>query len=64
MSVESAKEYITRMRNDEPFRRQVNDCTDEAANWEFVKASGYDFTIPEFNQAKDEIYKEYGITPL
>jgi predicted ribosomally synthesized peptide with nif11-like leader len=64
MSVESAKEYITRMREDETFRKVINDCTDEQANWEFLKATGYEFTLQEFKLAQEQIYNEYGITPL
>jgi predicted ribosomally synthesized peptide with nif11-like leader len=65
MSVESAVAYIKRMREDEDFRRVLNDNSeDEAANWAFVKASGYDFTMSEFKHAQDEIYKEYDITPM
>lgn len=64
MSVTSAKEYITRMREDAEFRRTVNDCVDEQANWAFLKACGYEFSLQEFKLAQDEIYKEYGITPL
>lgn len=65
MSVESAIAYIKRMREDETFRRTLNDNSeDEAANWAFVKASGYDFSITEFKQAQDTVYKEFGITPM
>jgi predicted ribosomally synthesized peptide with nif11-like leader len=64
MSIQSAKDYIGRMRADETFRRQVNDCTDEAANWAFLKENGFEFTLPDFKRAQDEIYKEHGITPL
>lgn len=64
MSVKSAKEYITRMRQDADFRATVNERADEQANWEFLRANGYDFTLQEFKLAQDEIYKEYGITPL
>ena len=64
MSVQSAKDYISRMRADETFRRQINDCTDEAANWAFLKENGFAFTLSEFKQAQDEIYQERGITPL
>lgn len=64
MSVESAKSYITRMREDEAFRRAVNDCTDETANWAFLKENGFDFTVMEFKKATEEIYEERGITPL
>jgi len=64
MSVESAKAYITRMREDDAFRRTVNDCIDEAANWAFLKENGYAFTVTEFKQATEEIYAERGIVPL
>ena len=64
MSVQSAKDYITRMRNDEPFRRMINDCEDDTINWAVIKEHGYDFTIPEFKEAADLIYKEHGIDPM
>lgn len=64
MSVESAKKYIDRMRGDDGFRRRVNDCSDERANWEFLSANGYEFTLQEFKQAQEQTYREYGITPL
>jgi predicted ribosomally synthesized peptide with nif11-like leader len=65
MSVESAKTYIERMRLDEPFRHAVNALSeDEAASWLFLKENGYEFSMTEFQQARDLIYAEYNITPL
>jgi predicted ribosomally synthesized peptide with nif11-like leader len=65
MSVESAVAYIKRMREDEEFRQKLNaNSEDEAANWKLVEDAGYDFTMSEFKQAQDVIYKENGITPL
>lgn len=65
MSVESAVSYIQRMRSDEVFKRAVNDLADdEAASWIYIKENGYEFTMEEFRAAQDEIYKEYGITPM
>ena len=65
MSVESAIAYITRMREDKDFHRQINEASeDEAAAWALIHAHGYDFTPEEFNEARDRIYKEFGITPL
>lgn len=65
MSVESAKTYIERMRADESFRQAVNAVSDdEEASWQFIKDSGYDFSMSEFQKARDLIYAEYGITPL
>jgi predicted ribosomally synthesized peptide with nif11-like leader len=64
MSVESAVAYIKRMREDNEFRRVLNENSeDEAANWAFVKANGYDFTMADFKAAQDEVYKEYGVDP-
>lgn len=64
MSVQSAKDYIKRMREDEAFRRTLNDCEDEDANWAFLKENGYDFSMTEFRHAQEEIYREYGISPM
>ena len=65
MSVESAIAYITRMREDKEFHRAINEQSeDEAASWALIRANGYDFTMEEFMEAKDQIYKEFGITPL
>ena len=72
MSVESAIAYITRMREDKEFHRQINEASedeaagseDEAASWALIRAQGYDFTTEEFIEARDQIYKEFGITPL
>ena len=64
MSMESAKAYIERMRADEDFRQAVNALSeDEEQSWAFVKAQGYDFTMPEFKEAQDVIYKEFGVDP-
>lgn len=64
MSVEFAVAYIKRMREDDAFRRVLNDNSeDEAANWAFVKKNGYEFSMSEFKEAQDVIYKEYGVDP-
>jgi predicted ribosomally synthesized peptide with nif11-like leader len=65
MSVESAKIYIERMRADDAFRCAVNAVSDdESASWQFLKENGYEFSVTEFQKARDLIYEEYGITPL
>jgi predicted ribosomally synthesized peptide with nif11-like leader len=64
MSVESAVAYIRRMREDAQFRKHLNENSEnEAANWAYVKEQGYDFSLSEFKQAQDVIYKEYGVDP-
>jgi len=65
MSLESAVAYITRMRDDKEFHQSVNALSeDEDASWAFVKECGYEFTMSEFKEAQDVIYKERGITPM
>jgi|AGTN01.1.fsa_nt_gi bacteriocin propeptide, TIGR03798 family len=65
MTVESAVAYIKRMRSDEAFRKTMNDASeDEAASWALIQANGFAFTMQEFKQAQEEVYKEYGITPM
>ncbi|MDQ0505130.1 Nif11-like leader peptide family natural product precursor [Xanthobacter agilis] len=65
MSVESAVAYIRRMRSDDDFRRKMNEVSeDDDASWTEIRSAGFDFTMKEFKLAQDEIYKEYGITPM
>ena len=65
MSVESALAHIRRMRSDETYRSELNALSeDEEACWAKARDEGYEFTMAEFKQARDMIYKEHGITPL
>ncbi len=64
MSVESALAYIKRMRSDEAFRQAVNAFDGSDASWDYLKENGFEFTVNEFKQAQEDIYKEYGITPM
>jgi predicted ribosomally synthesized peptide with nif11-like leader len=64
MSVESAVAYIRRMREDQDFRKHLNEISeDEVACQAYVQAEGFEFTIPEFKSAQNVIYDEYGIDP-
>ena len=64
MSVESAVAYIRRMREDQEFRLRLNENSeDEDANWAYIRSQGFDFTMLEFKQAQDVIYKEFGVDP-
>jgi predicted ribosomally synthesized peptide with nif11-like leader len=65
MSVESAIAYITRMREDNEFHHLINaKSDDEEAAWALIREQGYDFTLEEFQKARDAIYEEFGISPL
>lgn len=64
MSVESAIEYIKRMRNDDAFRQTINGFDGDEGAWAHLKEQGYEFTMEEFKHAQDAIYQEYGVTPM
>lgn len=58
MSIEDAKAYMLRMRTDPDFKKEVNtlhEHNDSEAVWAWVKDQGYDFSIPEFKQAQQEM---------
>ncbi len=58
MSLDDAKAYMKRMREDTAFKQHVqtlHDSENKDAAWAYVKDHGYDFTFSEFLQAqKDE----------
>jgi len=65
MSVENALAHIRRMRSDETYRTEMNALSeDEEAAWAKAVSEGYEFTVAEFKEAQDVIYKEHGITPM
>uniref|UniRef100_A0A7C4AGZ3 Nif11-like leader peptide family natural product n=1 Tax=Fundidesulfovibrio putealis TaxID=270496 RepID=A0A7C4AGZ3_9BACT len=64
MSIESAKAYMQRMREDPDFRKRVNQCEDPDANWTFLRESGFDFDIDEFKLAQKEVYELHGTDEL
>ncbi|MBI4806963.1 MAG: Nif11-like leader peptide family natural product precursor [Desulfovibrio sp.] len=64
MSIDSAKAYMKRMREDPEFRRRVNECDDPAANWAYLKEMGFEFTVQEFKEAQKEVYEEHGTDQL
>ncbi len=65
MSVQSAVAYIHRMREDEAFRQLMNETSDdEEACWAILRDNGFSFTLSEFKEAQEEIYKEFGVTPM
>jgi predicted ribosomally synthesized peptide with nif11-like leader len=58
MSIESAKAFLERVRNDEDFRKSVGGITTAEERMEFVKKAGFDFTEKEINSLKDELSDE------
>ena len=55
MSVDSAKAFLERVRNDEDFRKSVGEIVTAEERMEFVKGAGFDFTKEEFKSVQDEL---------
>lgn len=60
MSIESAKEYMRRMRDDPEFKKTVSGRANDDDAWAFIRAQGYEFTVAEFKQAQEEVSQEMG----
>jgi len=58
MSIESAKAYIERMKNDEDFAKEVVACKKPETRKAFVKNAGFDFTLEELNVHRSELTDE------
>ena len=60
MSVESAKSFVARMREDKDFRGAVSNCADTVSLWETVTVGGFDFDENELVQAIAACMTEMG----
>ena len=58
MSIESAKAFLERVRNDEEFNKELVDRTSAEERIKFVKAQGFDFTKEEMNAVQEELSDE------
>ncbi len=58
MSLESAKEFVERMNNDEDFAKEVVSCKDAEMRKAFVKKAGFDFTLEELKAYRSELTDE------
>jgi predicted ribosomally synthesized peptide with nif11-like leader len=55
MSVESAKAFFDKMKNDEDFQRKVTACKDHDERKKFVHGEGFDFTLDELKSITGEL---------
>ncbi len=58
MSIESAKAFMEKMRDDEDFRNSVGEIGTAEERLEYVKKAGFDFTKDEIANLKDELSEE------
>ncbi len=52
MSTENAKAFIERFKNDEDFRKELEERASAEERMKFAKARGFDFTINEIAEEK------------
>ena len=55
MSIESAKAFLERVRNDEDFRKELEEQASAAARMEVAKAQGFDFTEKELDEVTADL---------
>ena len=55
MSIESAKAFLERIKNDDDFRKSVGDIATSKERMEYVKGAGFDFTKDEIANLKVEL---------
>ncbi len=58
MSIESAKDFLEKIKNDEDFSEQFEVLPDHEAREKLAKESGFDFTKEELDQLRDEMLTE------
>lgn len=54
MSIESAKAFIEKVKNDESFKSKLEELKDGQARLEFAKQAGFDFTADDIAKVKAE----------
>ncbi len=58
MSIESAKAFLERVKNDEDFRKELEGKTSVEERMKFAKAQGFDFTKEEICELADSLSDE------
>ncbi|WP_366923919.1 Nif11-like leader peptide family natural product precursor [Metallumcola ferriviriculae] len=51
MSVESAKKFLEKVKNDEDFKNKLSGLKNEQERLDFSKAEGFDFSVAELTEA-------------
>ena len=58
MSIESAKAFLERVRNDEDFRKNVGEIATVKQRMEYVKRAGFEFSKQELDNVTSELTDE------
>ena len=55
MSLESAKQFVQKMQDDENFAKSFFSCADPESKKNFIKDNGFEFTKEEIDEARENI---------
>ncbi len=55
MSIESAKQFVKKMQDDDNFAKSFFACSDPEERTAFIKDNGFEFTKEEIDEAKEGI---------
>jgi predicted ribosomally synthesized peptide with nif11-like leader len=58
MSIESANEFVAKMKTDKDFAALVSEAKSQEERWTILKAAGFDFNKDEFNAVYDDMNDE------
>ena len=58
MSIESAKAFVEKLKNDEDWRNKLNAAENKEERLAMAKAEGFDFTEEEFQDVRSELGDE------
>ncbi len=55
MSIQSARDFLSKVANDEKFRTGFGGCKTQADQEDYVRTAGFSFTRDEMNLVRSEI---------
>ena len=55
MSIQSARDFLTKVAKDEEFRKGLGGCKSRAEQQQFAQGAGFEFTVDEMKAAASEL---------
>ena len=55
MSIESARDFLTKVAKDEELRKRLGGCKSRADHYQFAQGAGFEFTRDEMRAAAGEL---------
>ena len=55
MSIQSARDFLTKVAKDEEFRKRLGGCKTRADQYQFAQGAGFEFTGDEMKAAASEL---------